>query len=165
MPPSPSHLPGGVRVLVAGIDREARGPIEAAIRRVFASRPPEELWAVSLVRLPSQWSVTLNGPGETFRSLSFTAEEQDLARAIRDAIGGEAARPGPLPEADRPSGGPVEDRHACARCGGAMRVLYEARPDEPKDRVPVACPHCWAVNHVAIGTWAAVGGDYRAEKA
>ena len=52
----------------------------------------------------------------------------------------------------------------CEKCRQELRVSYEGQPGEPKERAPVACPHCWAVLHVEIGTWAAVGGDYSAEK-
>ena len=29
---------------------------------------------------------------------------------------------------------------------------------------PVACPHCWHMNHVPVGETAADTSDYRAEK-
>jgi hypothetical protein len=151
-------------VLVAGVDREARGPIEAVVRRVFASRPPGESWSVSLVRLPDRWSVTLDGPGAAFRNLSFTAREQDVARALARAIGADATATTTPAEGEPPARSLVEDRHACPRCGGTILVRYESNAGEPRERAPVACPHCWAVHHLEIGTWAAVGGDYRAEK-
>lgn len=179
MPPSLRPLPTGpnvpsarseagarpaVRVLVAGVDREARGPIEAVVRGVFANRPPGESWSVSLVRLADRWSVTLDGPGAAFRNLSFTAREQDVARALGLAIGESSPPPSPPAETEAASRGPVEDRHDCPRCGGTILVRYESHAGEPRERAPVACPHCWAVHHLEIGTWAAVGGDYRAEK-
>jgi DNA-directed RNA polymerase subunit RPC12/RpoP len=67
--------------------------------------------------------------------------------------------------ASLPARSRIQDRHACARCRQAILVSYEAEPDEEKAQAPVACPHCWAVNHVEIGGWAAAGADYVAEKA
>jgi hypothetical protein len=46
-----------------------------------------------------------------------------------------------------------------------MLVAYESHEGEPRQPVPVACPHCWVTGHVEIGVWAAVGGEYRCEKA
>jgi hypothetical protein len=44
-------------------------------------------------------------------------------------------------------------------------VVYEARAGEPEVSVAVACPHCWHINRVAVGDWAAAGHEFRAEKA
>jgi len=155
---------------VAGVDKDARGPAEAAVRRAFAGRSADGSWAVSLVRLGSSWSVTLSGPGERFKHVSFVAEQHRLEEAIRAATGGEAAAPvaavspgASAPVTPAPSGR-MEDRHVCEKCKRELRITYEGRPDEPKELAPVACPHCWAVIHVEIGTWAVVGGDYSADK-
>ena len=154
---------------MAGVDKDARGPVEAAVRRAFAGRDADGSWAVSLVRLGSSWSVTLSGPSERFKHVSFVAEQHRLEEAIREATGGEAAAsapasPGaPLPAATAPSGR-IEDRHVCEKCKKELRIRYEGQPGEPKELAPVACPHCWAVIHVEIGTWAVVGGDYSADK-
>jgi len=158
-----------VRVLVAGVDKDARAPVEAAVRRAFAGRDPDGSWAVSLVRLGSSWSVTLSGPGERFKHVSFVAEQHRLEEAIRDATSGAAAAPvaaaspgaASVPAAAR---GRIQDRHVCEKCRKQLLITYEGQPDEPKEPAPVACPHCWAVIHVPIGTWAVVGGDYSADK-
>jgi hypothetical protein len=153
-------------VLVAGVERDERGDIEATVRRAFGSRDPAEAWSVSLVRLGRTWSVTLRGPGERFRNVSFSAEEQRLGEAIAEAIGGDgddrAPEAGP---SDSPTGAPAEARLTCEHCRQSIRVTYEAQPDEAKVEAPLACPHCWAMNRVEIGAWAAAGGDYRAERA
>jgi hypothetical protein len=153
-------------VLVAGVERDERGDIEAAVRGAFGRRDPAEAWSVSLVRLGGTWSVTLRGPGERFRNLSFTAEEHRLAEAVAEAIGGDGE--GPAPEsrpADSPARVPAQASLTCEHCRQSIRVTYEAQPDEAKEEAPLACPHCWAMNRVEVGAWAAVGGDYRAEKA
>jgi hypothetical protein len=153
-------------VLVAGVERDERGTIEATVRGAFAGRDPGEPWSVSLVRLGRTWSVTLRGPGERFQSLSFTAEEHRLAEAIGAALGGDGqARPPQPGPSDSPVGPPAQVNLTCERCRQSIRVTYEAQPDERKERAPLACPHCWAMNRVEIGAWAAAGGDYRAEKA
>jgi hypothetical protein len=153
-------------VLVAGVDRDERGAIEAKVRGAFAGRDPAEQWSVSLVRLGRTWSVTLRGPGKRFRSVSFTADEHRLAEAIAAALGGEgedrSSEPGP---AGSSVGILTHVSLTCERCRQSIRVTYEAQADEPKERAPLACPHCWAMNRVEIGAWAAVAGDYSAEKA
>jgi hypothetical protein len=153
-------------VLVAGVERDERGDIEATVRRAFGGRDPAEAWSVSLVRLGRTWSVTLHGPGERFRNVSFSAEEHRLAEAIAEVIGGDgndqAAESRP---SESPARVPAQASLTCERCRQSIRVTYEAQPDEAKEEAPLACPHCWAMNRVEIGAWAAVGGDYRAEKA
>ncbi len=152
---------------MAGVDKDARGSVEASVRQAFAGRDPAEPWSVSLVRVGASWSVSLTGPGERFRNVSFSAEPHRLAEAIREAIFRDD--PGPAPAAgtlaSKPARSRIRDRHVCERCQQAILVSYEGEPDEPKQRAPVACPHCWSVSQVEIGGWAAVGGDYVAERA
>jgi len=165
--PRPAAASSRLKLLVAGVDKDARASVEATVRQAFAGRDPGEPWSVSLVRLGSSWSVTLSGPGERYRSLSFSAEQHRLAEAIRAAISKDESAPArPMaPSASTAGRRRVEDRHLCGTCQQALVVSYEGRPDEAKQRAPVACPHCWAVSHVEIGGWAAAGGDYAAEKA
>ncbi|MFI5169867.1 MAG: hypothetical protein ACHQM7_05850 [Vicinamibacterales bacterium] len=164
--PRPTAAQSRVKVLVAGADKDARASVEAAVRQAFAGRDPSEPWTVSLVKLGASWSVTLSGPGERFRNLSFSAEHYGLADAIRGAIASERSSSAPAPAASAPGPGrsSIEDRHVCVKCQQTIVVRYEAEPDEPKETAPVACPHCWAVGHVPIGGWAAAGGDYVAAK-
>jgi len=136
------------------------------VRRAFACRASSEAWSVSLVRLAGKWSVTLSGPGEQFRNVSFSADEDRLEEAIGERIASDREGPAPTAAAT-PSSGPtkVQERHVCERCQLGVLVVYDSQPDEGKARAPLACPHCWGMNHVEIGAWAAAGGDYRAEKA
>ena len=122
-------------MLVAGVDKDARASVEATVRQAFAGRDPEGPWSVSLVRLGSSWSVTLSGPGDRFRHVSFVAEQHRLEEAIREVISGEAPRPA---VAARPSSGPsvvatargrIQDRHVCEKCRKELRVSYEGQPD------------------------------------
>jgi len=164
--PSRAAAPTGLRILVAGVDRDGRAPVEAAVKRAFAGREAEP-WSVSLVRLGTLWSVTLNGPSESFRNVSFTAEERRLSEAVVEALRDRSEREtGPAPSASAASArSTVQERHACGKCGLGILICYESEPGEAKHAAPVACPHCWAVGQVEIGAWAASGGDYRAEKA
>jgi hypothetical protein len=156
-----------LKLLVAGVDKDARASVEASVRQALIGRDPAEPWSVSLVRVGNSWSVSLTGPGERFRNLSFSADPHRLADAIREAISSGDARPAPAASAPASSSARsrIQDRHVCGRCQQAILVSYEGERDEAKERAPVACPHCWAVIHLEIGGWAAAGGDYVAEKA
>jgi hypothetical protein len=156
--------------MVAGVDKDARGAVEASVRKALGSQDGGP-WAISVVSMAGKWSVTVDGPEERLRGLSFVADESRLADAIRDAVRGDrgtaAASPGLTGVAASPSAAsPSEAReqHACEHCGKAVVVVYERVPDETRALAPVACPHCWRVGHVEVGSWAASGGDYRAEK-
>jgi hypothetical protein len=174
---------------VAGVDKDERGAVEAAVQQGLGARAAEGPWSVSVVQLAGKWSVTLDGG--RLRSASAVAERAALADAIRSLV--EDGRPAPsegaaptalpspappprVPTAAPPAGEPgpaaaprvageVRDRHECERCGRGLVVVYEACPDEPMDLAPVACPHCWAIGQVEVGAWAAAGRDYRSEKA
>lgn len=159
-----------LKILAAGIPRDERGLVEAAVRQALGSRAASEPWTVSLVKLAGKWSVTLNGPEERFRNVSFTAEEARLGTAIREML--EADRPGPPNGGQAPAqaqvatpAGEVREAHTCPACRRAVVVVYEAHPGESKMPAPLACPHCWQISRVEVGAWAASGRDYRAEKA
>jgi hypothetical protein len=168
-PPPPPATLTGLRVLVAGADKDTRSYVEKSVREALSSQPPSGPCTVSLVKLGESWSVSIDGPGERRRSLSLE-DETLLAFAVRDAIRlptGEAdgAR---HPVTVKPEQAPpleVRDRYLCPHCQQPLEVVYESHADEPKEQAPVACPHCWKVGYVRIGTWAAVGRDYRCEKA
>jgi hypothetical protein len=157
----------GVKILVAGVDKDARAAVEAAVRQGLGPRAASGPWSISVVSLAGKWSVTLDGPGERLRGVSFVADPIRLAEAIREvAEGQEAVKTVPAaPEAAVALPTQVRERHLCESCGKAWLVAYESRPDEPRELAPVACPHCWRVGHVEIGAWAASGGDYQAERA
>jgi hypothetical protein len=183
-----------VKILVAGVDKDARAAVEKTVRQAFTVRDPAESWSVSLVRMGGVWSVTLSGPGEVFKNVSFSVEQHRLGDSLREALlkdrqapAGPGAAPGAPPPASgaaplTPStasgalhaassagsvsaSGRIVDRHVCIKCQQGVVVSYEGDPNEPKQRAPVACPHCWTVNHVDVGVWAASGGDYFAAKA
>ena len=168
--PQPGVRPApraNLKLMVAGVDKDSRALVEAAVRRAFQDRPAQEPWSVSLVRLASQWSVTLSGPGERFRHVSFVAEASTLEEQLRATLGeghpGSAAgAAGPEPATAARSR--VQERHVCEKCRKELQVSYEGAADEPKERAPVACPHCWQVIHVPIGSWAVAGGEYAAAK-
>ncbi len=178
---APAPRPSGLKVLLAGVDSDTRGLVEAAVRHALGSRAVSEKWTVSLVRIADKWSVTLDGPEPQFRNLSFTAPQDRLSTAIREAIGapraeaaGGAEAGTTLPRTEAAShaaplvsttGNEVRTRQECDSCGQAFVVVYEQRPGETKVVASVACPHCWQINHSEIGDWAAAGRDYRAEKA
>jgi len=157
-------------VLVAGADRDTRSFVEKSVHEALAAAPPTGPCTVSLVKLGDNWSVTVDGPGERRRTLSVD-DETLLAFAVRDAIrlphAGEADASGVATNVKPEDAPPLEvrDHFVCPSCRQGLEVVYESHADEPKEQAPVACPHCWKVGFVRIGAWAAVGRDYRCEKA
>jgi hypothetical protein len=155
--------------MVAGVDRDERGAVEASVRQALGSQADSGSWSISVVSLAGKWSVTLDGPGSRLRGLSFVADRSRLADAIREAVAPrvETVAHGAA-DREAPAASPTEvrDAHVCEHCGKAVVVVYERRrPDESQEIAPLACPHCWRIGHVPIGVWAATGRDYRAEKA
>ena len=154
--------------MVAGVDKDARGAVEASVRQALGSRADAGPWSISVVSLAGKWSVTLDGPGDRLRGVSFVADAESpgrrdpRGRRRRPRGGGARSR-----DARAPAASPTEarDQHVCEHCGKAVLVVYERQPEEPKELAPLACPHCWKIGHVEVGVWAAAGREYRAEKA
>jgi hypothetical protein len=162
--------PPALRVMVAGVDRDARGAVEDSVRRALGSQADRGPWSISVVSMAGKWSVTLDGPGDRLRGVSFVAEPSRLADAIREAVGVDPETPAriatpthTLVTAHAPPA-EVHDHHQCEHCGAAVVVVYEQRPGESKELAALACPHCWRIGHVEVGAWAAAGQEYRAEK-
>jgi hypothetical protein len=170
--PAPARLPSAtpvappVKILLAGIDKDDRRAVEATIRHALGAHASSGAWSISVVSFGNQWSVTLDGPGDRLRGVSFVTEPAQLRDAIRKAIGGgwEGLAPGSPPDSTLPLATDARDTHVCEYCRQTVVVVYELRSGEPKTLAPLACPHCWKVGHVEIGAWAAAGGDYRSEK-
>jgi hypothetical protein len=165
-PPAPA--PPSVRVLVAGANRDTRSFVEKSVRDALGPEPVTGPCTISLVKLGDTWSITIDGPGDVRHSLS-SDDEALLAFAVRDAVRlrGVASGAVRVPASVRPEEAPpleVRDRYLCPHCRQPLEVVYESHADEPKEQAPVACPHCWKVGYVNVGTWAAIGRDYRCEK-
>jgi hypothetical protein len=112
-------VPSRIKVLVAGVGRDERRPVEATVRGAFAGRDPNEVWSVSLVRLGATWAVVLNGPTERLRHVSFSAEQHRLAEAIREALREPADSGAPTPSAaPEPHDGDAAARPPSAPSGG-----------------------------------------------
>lgn len=162
-----------LKIMVAGIDKKQRARVETAVKNAFGQRGGFGPWTVSLVRIGMQWSVTLSGPEERFKNLSFVADDDRLGDAISEAIQEERTVKPQAPPAHiygivtPPVVAPknsARDRHSCEACGEAFVVTFEAQTGEAKVLTAVACPYCWHINRVEIGAWAASGHDFRAEK-
>ena len=166
--------PAGLRILVAGVDKDTKGAVEASVRGALGSHAERGPWSISVVSMAGRWSVTLDGPDERWRGLSFVAEGSGLLDAIRRAVhdgvtsasGGLAPTIVPAATAAPPAAtaSEIQSRHTCEHCSKPVLVIYEERAGEGKALAAVACPHCWTIGRVEIGAWAAAGGDYRAEK-
>jgi hypothetical protein len=153
--------------MVAGVDKDVRREVEASVRLALGPQGRLGPWSISVVSMAGKWSVTMDGPEERLRGLSFVVDDGRLADAIRDAVQGDRVTAAPAgatfpTAASSPS--EAREQHACEYCGKPILVVYDRLPDEPKALAPVACPHCWRIGHVEVGSWAAAGGDYRAEK-
>jgi hypothetical protein len=159
--------PRALRIMIAGVDKDARGAVEDAVRRGLGPRADSGPRSVSVVSLAGKWSVTLDGPGDRLRGVSFVADQGRLADAIREAVDRDHAGAARGPASPGAVGQPpteVRDRHVCDHCGQPTLVVYELQPEEPKQLAPLACPHCWKIGYVEVGAWAATGREYRAEK-
>jgi phage FluMu protein Com len=162
-----------LKVLLAGCPEDERKRLESIVRSVIGSRAEEGDWNVSLVRIADKWSVHLDGPHEGLRGVSFIGAEAELRDGLlkhlrKAGMAGPAAR-GETGAADdgAPVAGPSDaqrERYTCATCKKVFAVVYSAYPNEGRSHVPVACPHCWQLNQVPVGQWAAAGEEYRAEK-
>ena len=92
-----------------------------------------------------------------------TAPAPPRSAPLRAPAAGNSASAGPR-SAISPASGPRRDRHECVQCHQRFGVMFEAVAGEPEHMTPVACPHCWHMNHVLVGETAADTSDYRAEK-
>jgi hypothetical protein len=148
-----------LKVLCAGASKDEREHAEAAVRKALKERAENGAWSVSLVKVAGQWSVTIDAP--SIRALTLMAPAGGLGEAITRALEGTAPQPAPAQARSD------ENRNAyqCEKCGERFVVRYEAMPGEGEVSVPVACPHCWQVNHLLVAESAAEAMDYRAEKA
>ncbi|MGH9388432.1 MAG: hypothetical protein ACRD1Z_02380, partial [Vicinamibacteria bacterium] len=117
-------------------------------------------------KIASQWSVEINGPEARYKGLSLVAPLGDLTGSLRKAIDGAGNHAaGRAPTGAGSSGGEKKDRYDCEGCSAAFEVFYNSAPGEREEVCPVACPHCWHVNHVPIAEGAGATGDYRAQAA
>ena len=166
-----------LKILVAGCPKDEREPVEQSVRAVLGKRPASESWNVSLVKMGGQWSVSLDCSELRLRGVTFLAPDERLGGSLREALQQAGALPGVPAAASGPASaggapavpadghaGETRERHTCEKCQAAFEVIYEAQPSEPRQTVAVACPHCWHVNRVPVGSWAATGREYRAEK-
>jgi hypothetical protein len=168
-----------LKILCAGCSKQEREAVEAEVAAALGPRARTDPWTVSLVKIGDRWSVTLEGPDRATRGTNFMAPERGLRQSIAEAL----TRGGPAPAgspaapagASRPartvSPGPAvvgprgerRDRHACSKCGKTYVIAYDAEASEPTETVPVACPRCWQIDHVAVAQSAGINSDYRVE--
>ena len=167
-----------LKILCAGCSTDERAVIESGVRAGLGERSGREAWTVSVVKFGSGWSVTLDGPFDRTRGLSFmlagTGSPEGLAEALRSA----ANPPGEAKTAPPPAG-PITSTsmaaasmrvkdgrgpHSCIVCGRQYVLIYDSEPGEPLEEAPVACPHCWQIDRVQVARSVSFGQDYRAEK-
>ena len=158
----------GLQVLIAGCTADEKSRVERTVRKTIGNRAEDGPWSVSLVKLGTEWSVTIDGPAPQYKGLTLTAPEISLQNALVEALtkpradnGAEAQAPSPAAAAPSTSG--TRDQHQCPKCGKSFVVVYAAQPGERTTDAPVACPHCWNVSKVPVAASAAQHEDYRAE--
>ena len=76
----------GLQILIAGCPADERSRVEKTVRRAIGERAEEGAWTISLVRLGSEWQVTIDGPGSPLGGVSLTVPEIRLQNAIVEAI-------------------------------------------------------------------------------
>ena len=163
-------------------------------RALGARAAGSETWTVSVINLQSRWSITLDGPGtralnctaqpgrlaeaiqealQAKTAASPPAAPTPVTPHAAPAPARPAAPPTPTAGGSAPSGarsaispasGPRRDRHECHQCHHRFGVMFEAVAGEREHMTPVACPHCWHMNHVLVGETAADTSDFRAAK-
>ena len=162
-----------LKILCAGCSKQERDAVEAEVAAGLGGRARNEPWTVSLVKIGDRWSVTLEGPDRGTRGATFMAAQGRLRESITEALG-QGAPPPAAPSgggrAVRPASpavvgprGQRRDRHDCSKCRKWYVIIYDAEPGEPTETVPVACPRCWQIDHVAVAQSAGINSDYHVE--
>ena len=161
-----------LKILCAGCSPEERQAVEAEVAAGLGARERSDPWIVSLVKIGDRWSVTLEGPDRS-KGATFMTAGGRIRQAIAEALDRGAppsAAPERRPVPSRPAafanaGPPGErrDRHECSKCRKAYVIVYETEANEPTETVPVACPRCWQIDHVAVAQSAGLTSDYRVE--
>ena len=163
-----------LKILCAGCSPEERQAVEAEVAAGLGARARSDPWTVSLVKIGDRWSVTLEGPDRS-KGATFMAAGGHIRQSIAEAL----ERGAPPPDAPavprrpgglRPPGSAVagprgerRDRHDCSRCRKPYVIVYETEANEATETVPVACPRCWQIDHVAVAQSAGINSDYRVE--
>jgi hypothetical protein len=163
-----------LKILCAGASKEERQAVEAEVAAGLGMRARNDPWTVSLVKIGDRWSVTLEGPDRN-RGATFMAPSGRIRQSIAEALErGPSPAAASTPErrsgAARPASSSVagprgerRDRHECSKCRNAYVIVYETEAGEPTEAVPVACPRCWQIDHVAVAQSAGINSDYRVE--
>jgi hypothetical protein len=170
-----------LKILCAGCSKQEREAVESEVAAALGARARNDPWTVSLVKIGDRWSVTLEGPDRGTRGATFMAAGGQLRESIAEALGKGAAPPagpsaggrvtrpasppGRLSSLPTAGGGRGErrDRHECSKCRKSYVLVYDAEAGEPTETVPVACPRCWQIDHVAVAQSAGLSSDYRVE--
>ena len=115
-----------LKILCAGYGKDEKFEIEKEVKSIFTPPLDRQSWSVSLVKLGSQITVSVDGPDERIRNKSFLASRTSLPEQLRDLLtaSGYDLSGAPVPSA-APT--PVPGRTA-------QNVRDEARP--PSGRWP-----------------------------
>ncbi len=154
----------GLKLLCAGCSKDEKDVAEVSVREALGRKVEDGSWVVSLVRITDRWSITVDAPAHGLRGLALVAPQGRIRDTIAEALGGPASAMGTMGAMAAPAA-VARGAHRCDGCSRSFVVVYDVHGDEGEESAPVACPHCWHVNHVLVGENAAETRDYRAEKA
>ena len=123
----------GLKILAAGCSKEDRERVEPRVKAVLGKRPAGESWMVSLVKTRELWSVTVDGPDNRLRGVTFLSPEQQLSSSLTEAL----QKAGFLPTAagsapGRPSSAPPHSPHSPG--GGASPSRHSPGGGEARGR-------------------------------
>jgi hypothetical protein len=166
-----------LKILCAGCSKQEREAVEVEVAAGLGARARNDPWTVSLVKIGDRWSVTLEGPDRATRGAAFMASQGRLRQAIAEVLN-QSAPAAPAAAAPSGAGRPVRapgapaagpggqrrDRHECSKCKKPYVIVYDTEAGEPTETVPVACPRCWQIDHVAVAQSAGLTADYKVEK-
>ena len=134
--------PQALKILLAGIDKDERRAVEATVREALGARASSGPWSISVVNFGGKWSVTLDGPGDRLRGLSFVTDPSQLAEAIRQGrstgAGGRRTRHGRggAPRALGRSTGHARLRVLRPGRGGGLRATAGRAEESRTGRLP-----------------------------
>jgi hypothetical protein len=133
---------------VDGLAGQDRGPLVGHAGRAGPGEPRQELHGrPGRLRQSIAEALSQGAPSASERAAPRSARPPTATPTSVTSLGG--------------GRGERRDRHECSKCRKAYVIVYESEAGEPTETVPVACPRCWQIDHVAVAQSAGINSDYR----